>query len=107
MERLEAWGAHAAFGSRFPDLPFTEPVDPEGILNASAKVKIMERLCEAFEVARADCVAYGDSMSDVELFAAVPVSVAVNADHHVVDLATYGYVGRDLREVYEIVRGDR
>ncbi|MDG4857209.1 HAD-IB family phosphatase [Streptomyces sp. T-3] len=107
VERLGAWGAHAAHGSRFPDLPFTEPVDPTGILNASAKVKIMDRLCEAFEVTRADCVAYGDSMSDVELFAAVPQSVAVNADHHVVDLATYGYVGRDLREVYEIVRGDR
>lgn len=28
VERLTAWGAHAAYGSRFPRVPFSEPVDP-------------------------------------------------------------------------------
>src|SRR5262245_11044355 len=28
VERLTRWGAHAAFGSRFPALPFREPLDP-------------------------------------------------------------------------------
>ncbi|MWA12300.1 HAD family hydrolase [Streptomyces sp. BA2] len=107
VERLLGWGAHAAHGSRFPAVPFTEPVNPTGILNAAAKVKIADRLCEEFGVGRSDCVAYGDSLSDLELFGAVPVSVAVNADQRLVGLATHSYVGRDLRKAYELVCGAR
>ncbi|MFD3927928.1 HAD family hydrolase [Streptomyces sp. NPDC058614] len=104
VERLTAWGAHAAYGSRFPDVPFTKPVDPAGILSAPAKVQIADRLCEEFGVSRADCVAYGDSLSDRDLFGAVPVSVAVNADLHLTGLATHSYVGLDLWDAYELVR---
>lgn len=106
VERLTAWGADAAHGSRWPALPFREPVEPDGILSASAKVRIMDELCAKFGLSRSDCVAYGDSMSDTALFAAVPASVAVNADHHVSGLASYAYDGRDLREAYELVRAD-
>ncbi|MEV6757783.1 HAD-IB family phosphatase [Streptomyces sp. NPDC051214] len=105
VERLLGWGAHAAYGSRFPSVPFTEPVNPTGLLNAAAKVKIANRLREEFGVGQSDCIAYGDSLPDVELFGAVPVSVAVNADHRLVGLATHSYVGRDLRKAYELVRG--
>ncbi|MEV5987299.1 HAD-IB family phosphatase [Streptomyces sp. NPDC052051] len=104
VERLTRWGAHAAYGSRFPALPFREPVDPARILSAAAKVRIAERLCAEFGVRSADCVAYGDSMSDKDLFDAVPVSVAVNADHHLADRATHSYAGRDLWDAYELVR---
>ncbi|MEU6771600.1 HAD-IB family phosphatase [Streptomyces sp. NPDC046759] len=104
VERLLDWGAHAAHGSRFPAVPFTEPVDPSGVLSAAAKVSIADRLCEEFGVTRADCVAYGDSLSDKDLFAAVPVSVAVNADAHLAGLATHSYLGRDLWDAYELVR---
>ncbi|MGB8938765.1 MAG: HAD-IB family phosphatase [Streptomyces sp.] len=107
VERLLGWGAHAAHGSIFPAVPFTEPVNPTGILNAAAKVKIANRLCEEFGVGRSECIAYGDSLSDVELFGAVPVSVAVNADQRLVGLATHSYVGRDLRKAYELVRDAR
>ncbi|PWI20613.1 hydrolase [Streptomyces sp. Act143] len=103
VERLIAWGAHAAYGSRFPAVPFTEPVDPAGVLSAAAKVLIADRLCEEFGVARADCVAYGDSSSDKDLFGMVPVSVAVNADSHLAGLATHSYVGKNLWEAYELV----
>ncbi|KUL61351.1 HAD family hydrolase [Streptomyces sp. NRRL S-1521] len=106
VERLTGWGAHAAHGSRFPAVPFTEPVEPTGILNAAAKVEIANRLCAEFGVSVDDCVAYGDSLSDLDLFAAVPVSVAVNADPRLVSLATHSYVGRDLREAYDLVRHD-
>ncbi|MFG2963650.1 HAD family hydrolase [Streptomyces sp. NPDC048288] len=102
VERLLGWGAHAAFGSRFPAVPFVEPLDPAGVLTAAAKVTIADRLCERFGVDRADCVAYGDSMSDRDLFAVVPVSVAVNADGHLAGLATYSYTGRDLWDAYEM-----
>ncbi|MGP3952272.1 HAD family hydrolase [Streptomyces sp. 7N604] len=107
VERLLDWGAHAAYGSRFPAVPFREPVDPAGILSAGAKVTIADELCRTFGVSRADCVAYGDSMSDAALFGALPVSVAVNADHHLSGLASYAYTGRDLREAYELVRNRR
>jgi len=107
VERLIGWGAHAAHGSLFPAVPFTEPVDPAGVLSAAAKVRIAERLCERFGVARADCIAYGDSSSDKDLFGAVPISVAVNADHHLSDIATHSYNGMDLWEAYELVRRAR
>lgn len=104
VERLLDWGAHAARGSRWPAVPFRERVDPEGILSASAKVRIADELCGTFGLSRSECVAYGDSRSDAELFAAVPASVAVNADHHVSGLATHAYTGRDLRAAYELMR---
>ncbi|MEU6301549.1 HAD family hydrolase [Streptomyces chartreusis] len=107
VERLTVWGAHAAYGSRFPAVPFTEPVDPAGVLSAEAKVRIADLLCAEFGVTRAECVAYGDSGSDKALFGAVPVSVAVNADHHLADLATHTYMGMDLWEAYELVRSAR
>lgn len=102
VERLLEWGAHAAQGSRWPAVPFREPLDPEGILTPAAKVRIADELCAKFGLSREDCVAYGDSMSDAELFAVVPVSIAVNADHHVSEIASRGYTGRDLREAYEL-----
>jgi phosphoserine phosphatase len=107
VERLIGWGAHAAHGSRFPTVPFTEPVDPAGVLSAAAKVRIAGLLCEQFGVTRADCVAYGDSLSDKDLFGAVPVSVAVNADEHLSGISTHSYAGRDLWEAYELVRHAR
>ncbi|MET9731777.1 haloacid dehalogenase-like hydrolase [Streptomyces sp. NPDC006458] len=104
VERLTGWGAHAAHGSRFPAVPFTEPVDPAGALSPAAKVVIADRLCAQFGVSRAECVAYGDSLSDRDLFAAVPTSVAVNADEHLAGLATHAYAGLDLWDAYELVR---
>ncbi|HEV7628416.1 MAG TPA: haloacid dehalogenase-like hydrolase [Streptomyces sp.] len=100
-------GADAAHGSRWPAVPFREPIDRAGILSAAAKVRIADELCLRFGVSRSDCVAYGDSMSDVELFAAVPLSVAVNADRHVRGRASLEYEGRDLREAYGLVRTGR
>ncbi|AJC57212.1 MULTISPECIES: HAD-IB family phosphatase [Streptomyces] len=104
VERLLAWGVDTAHGSRWPAVPLRRPLEPSGILSSSAKVRITDDLCARYGLTRGDCVAYGDSMSDAELFAVVTESVAVNADHHVSDLATYAYTGRDLREVYELVR---
>lgn len=105
VTRLLEWGAHAAHGSLWPAVPFTAPVDPTGILTADAKVRVADELRRRFGVAAADCVAYGDSMSDAKIFRAVPVTVAVNADHHLTGIATHSYTGGDLREAYELVRG--
>jgi phosphoserine phosphatase len=77
------------------------------LLGAAAKVKIADRLCEKFGVSRAACMVCGDSFSDVELFGAVPVSVAINVDQHVAGLATHWYAGRYLWEACELVRHAR
>ncbi|MFG2890290.1 HAD family hydrolase [Streptomyces sp. NPDC048248] len=107
VERLLAWGADTAHGSRWPAVPIMERVEPTGILSSAAKVRIADELCAQYGLTRADCVAYGDSMSDVDLFAAVPASVAVNADHHVSEVASFAYAGRDLRDAYALVRTGR
>ncbi|MFE6777040.1 HAD family hydrolase [Streptomyces sp. NPDC057702] len=107
VRRLLEWGAHATYGSVFPAVPFREPVSPGGILSPAAKVKIADELCERFGVTRSECVAYGDSMSDAELFAVLPTTVAVNADQHLSGLASYTYVGRDLRAAYELTGNHR
>ncbi|MEW2220910.1 HAD-IB family phosphatase [Streptomyces sp. NPDC006990] len=113
VRRLQDWGAEVTHGSRWPEVPRAipngstkypaHPLDPAGILSPSSKVKIAEELCAQFGLGLADCVAYGDSLSDAELFAAVPVSVAVNADHHVRSLASHHYTGSDLREAHGLV----
>ncbi|MFE9258714.1 HAD family hydrolase [Streptomyces sp. NPDC006879] len=104
VELLLEWGAHAAYGSRFPAVPFTQPLDVAGVLTPQAKVSIADQLCERFGVTRAQCVAYGDSMTDAALFAAVPTSVAVNAKVTLARVATHVYEGRDLREAYALGR---
>ncbi|MEU7555981.1 HAD-IB family phosphatase [Streptomyces sp. NPDC044571] len=104
VELLLEWGAHAAHGSVFPEVPFTRPVDSAGILTPEGKVTVADQLCERFGVSRADCVAYGDSVTDAILFEAVSVSVAVNAPPSLAERATHVYVGRDLREAYQLVR---
>lgn len=102
VELLLEWGAHAAHGSVFPELPFTRLVDVAGILTPEGKVTVADQLCARFGVTRADCVAYGDSSTDVALFDAVPLSVAVNARPYLVERATHVYEGRDLREAYQL-----
>ncbi|KPC96912.1 HAD family hydrolase [Streptomyces albus] len=117
VRRLQEWGADATHGSHWPEVPRAmpnggtkyplRPLDPSGILSPGSKVKIAGQLCAEFGVHAQDCVAYGDSMSDAALFATVPVSVAVNADHHVRSLASHHYNGRDLREAYGLVSRPR
>ncbi|MFE0640513.1 HAD family hydrolase [Streptomyces sp. NPDC058877] len=104
VELLLDWGVDTVHGSRWPAVPFVEPIHRPGILNARAKVRIAQELCEGYGVGPADCVAYGDSMSDAELFAFVAEAVAVNADRHLAGLSRHRYRGGDLREAYALVQ---
>ncbi|MFD3659850.1 HAD family hydrolase [Streptomyces sp. NPDC058659] len=104
VERLLDWGVDTVHGSRWPAVPFTQPIHRPGILDAAAKVRIAQELCAEYGMEWADCVAYGDSMSDAALFAIVRDTVAVNADHHLAGLSRHSYTGGDLREAYDLVR---
>jgi phosphoserine phosphatase len=107
VELLMEWGAHAAHGSVFPEVPFTRPVEAAGILTPEGKVTVADRLCARFGVSREDCVAYGDSATDAVLFEAVRTSVAVNARPALAAHATRVYEGRDLREAYQLAGAAR
>lgn len=104
--RLRRWGVHEVRASQFPEVPFPlgTTFSDVGVLDAGSKVIFADELCARYGLNRSDCVAYGDSMSDSALFAAVPTSVAVNGDHHVSGLATHTYAGGDLRAAYGLVR---
>jgi phosphoserine phosphatase len=101
---LMAIGLHAAEGSRFPDVPFRHPIDPNGILAPATKVRLVDELRGRYGLSRSDCVAYGDSESDLPLFRVIPLSIGVNADPHLDGMTTLDYRGNDLREAYRRVR---
>jgi phosphoserine phosphatase len=90
--------------SRFPALPFREPLDPGGILAPADKIRIVDELSARHSLPRSRCVAYGDSMSDAPLFRQLTKTVAVNADHHLAGLATTSYRGTDLTGAYALGR---
>ncbi|MFD0690247.1 HAD family hydrolase [Actinomadura fibrosa] len=90
--------------SRFPPLPFTAPLDTAGILTPADKVRIADELRARHGLMAEECVAYGDSMSDAPLFRHLPNTVAVNADHHLADIAALDYRGGDLTEAYALAR---
>jgi phosphoserine phosphatase len=95
-----SYGFHAVAGSRFPPVPFADPFDPDGILTFDDKPRIVAGMRAEFGAE--SVIAYGDSQSDVPLFGVADVSVAVNADRHVSDLATVAYRGNDLYAAYEL-----
>ncbi|MFP3969302.1 haloacid dehalogenase-like hydrolase [Actinomadura fulvescens] len=90
--------------SRFPPPPFTAPLDPAGVLTPADKVRITDDLRTRYGLTHAQCVAYGDSMSDAPLFRHLTNTVAVNADHHLADIAAADYRGDDLTHAYHLGR---
>lgn len=101
---LLALGFDDVVASRFPALPFREPLDPAGILTPGDKVRIVDELRASRGLPRSRCVAYGDSLSDAPLFRQLAKTVAVNADHHLAKLAAVSYRGNDLAGAYALGR---
>ena len=97
-------GFDEVVASRFPALPLREPLDPGGILTPADKVRVVDELSARHGLRRSRCVAYGDSMSDAPLFRLLAKTVAVNADHHLAELAAVSYCGGDLAGAYALGR---
>jgi phosphoserine phosphatase len=102
--QLLEFGFDDVAASRFPALPFREPLDPAGILTPADKVRIAAEMRARHGLPLSRCVAYGDSMSDAPLFRRLTKTVAVNADHHLAELATLSYRGDDLAGAYQLGR---
>jgi phosphoserine phosphatase len=99
-EHLGLRGIDVVRASQWPPPPFGAPIDPAGILSPADKVRLAEAERAAQGLPRHACVAYGDSMSDVPLFAVLQNTVAVNADPALERAARVVYRGEDLRGAY-------
>lgn len=106
-DRLLAWGLGSAHGAAV--YAGTQP-DPERVLTPAGKVTVAEELMARHQLGESDCVAYGDSSSDVPLFARLVNTVSVNGTDALRAVAARSYVGPDLRGAYRAGRellGDR
>jgi phosphoserine phosphatase len=74
--------------------------DPKVVLTPDAKVTVAEGLMERYGVAEDECVAYGDSASDIPLFRRLRNTVAVNGTDSLKAVAAASYDGTDLRGAY-------
>lgn len=99
-EHLGERGIDVVRASQWPPPPFAAAIDPAGILSPADKVRLAEAERTAHGLPRSACVAYGDSMSDIPLFAVLENTVAVNADVALESTARVAYRGGDLREAY-------
>lgn len=102
VRRLQRWGAHRTFGSGI--VPGAVPAE-NLLLSAQDKVDITMSLLGELGLTEADCIAYGDSTSDLPLFGRLRHTVAVNPNQVLRDRAAVVYDGQDLREAYALGRG--
>jgi phosphoserine phosphatase len=102
--QLGEFGVDEVAASRFPPLPLRTSPDPAGILTPADKVTIVNRTLSRLGLTTAECLAYGDSGSDLPLFRHLRHTVAVNASADLAALATIRYDGDDLRDAYRLAR---
>lgn len=98
---LERWGAAETYGST---VEVGRPLGNSATLMPAVKVTIAGSALAARNLSPDDCVVYGDSSSDVELFRTFPNSVAVNPTPTLASLAAAKYVGTDILEAYALGR---
>ena len=101
VNRLLQWGATAAHGA---EVFGGEVPDPTRVLTPDSKVDIVQRLIREHDVSSADCIAYGDSSSDIPLFKLLSNTVAINGSAAVKKLSAASYDGDDIWEAYMIGR---
>jgi len=101
VERLCRWGAGYAFGA------MVSPGDAAGavrMISSADKLQIARDLLSELGLTQHDCVAYGDSASDLALFETLNLTVAVNARESIRQLARVVYDGPDLWQAYRAGR---
>ncbi len=97
-------GIDEVHASRFPALPLRTLPEPSAILTPTDKVTIVDDALARHGCPPGRCVAYGDSASDIPLFAHLPHSVAVNATAALRRLATVSVESEDLWDAYRAGR---
>jgi phosphoserine phosphatase len=99
--KLLGWGVTTAHGA----VVFGgEPPDPALVLSPESKVAIARALIDEYGLAASDCIAYGDSSSDIPLFKELPNTVAIDGSAALRQLSSACYDGEDVWEAYLIGR---
>jgi phosphoserine phosphatase len=101
VDRLLKWGLTSAHGAVVE--AGVQP-DPELVTTPESKVVIANELMQRYGITADDCVAYGDSSSDIPLFEHLRNTVAVNGSDTLRSVAAIEYQGSDIREAYAIGR---
>ena len=96
-ERLLRWSLGTAHGA---GVEAGVPPVPDRVLTPESKVGVAEQLMAGYGLGPEDCVAYGDSASDIPLFERLPHTVAINGSAAVREVAAVAYDGWDLRGAY-------
>lgn len=100
-DRLLRWGVGTVRGA---GVQAGVMPDPSLVLTPESKVPVAIELMNVHGVGPRDCVAYGDSSSDVPLFRMLPNTVAVNASASLREVAANVYDGNDLWGAYSAGR---
>jgi phosphoserine phosphatase len=101
VDRLLKWGVSTAHGAV---VQAGRQPEPELVTTPEAKVVIANDLMEKYGITADDCVAYGDSSSDIPLFEHLSNTVAVNGSETLRKVAAVEYHGSDIREAYALGR---
>lgn len=97
VERFEKWGVDFRFGA------LVSPGDSSGasqLVSSDDKLAITRKLLSDLDLLERDCIAYGDSSSDLALFQSLEFTVGVNAKPMIRELARATYDGSDLWSAY-------
>jgi phosphoserine phosphatase len=86
-------------------------LDPDGVPTGGVKrhfdewdkLEFVVSYCEANDIDLAECVAVGDSRSDVPLFGAVGLSIALNATADAREAASVAIDTEDLTDILELI----
>jgi phosphoserine phosphatase len=97
------YGFDAIYASRHPRDP-SVAFDPDGILAFEDKPRLAAAFCAEHGFRLGEAVAYGDSMSDVPLFATVGYGISVNGDRHLEAICDSAIEGDDLWPAYQLAR---
>ena len=73
-------------------------------LEAEDKCTYARELCVTLGIDLAECVAIGDSRSDIQLFELVGTSIAFNATEEARRVATHVYYGADIADALALAR---
>ena len=101
VERLRAWGIDFAYGAQVTP---GNSAGAEQLLTSRDKLNITNKLLSELGISNENCIVYGDSLSDLDLFKSFPKTVAINARASIRELARVGYEGPSLWSGYSAGR---
>ncbi len=101
VKRLQRWGANFTYGALVTP---GNSAGAEQLLTSKDKLNIVNKLLSELGLSYNDCIAYGDSMSDIDLFRSLSNTVAVNARQAIRELAQVSYEGSSMWDGYSLGR---